>query len=390
MKPLKPQARTELLYKLGRADVRRQILLVTPEIFVGLADDIIKLAKLQNVSLMYDEVGMFKQAGTSRVRAGRRMPAVMRSVVGMTATAVSDDFAALYAQFLCIDGGKTFGTSQEAFLAAYFNPPPPYREHAPWTIMADGAERLAKAIEPSTAMLVDRKSELPTLNYHRIWFDLEPETREAYEDMAAYGILLDSRGEVMAEAQNAGVQNIIMRSITSGAIYNDAGYIELSNERVNLTAGLVDEVLTSDRDRVIVTYELRADRDRFLDLARDDEHFPAVTTMNDKCWKQTWQERGGVLLMHPKSGGHGLQLEAMCNKVIWMALPWSRDVFDQLIGRVWRFGQTQEVDCYYVSATNTVDTHIWARLEDKAMFEILLRQHIQHFVNCADHRHRKA
>ena len=367
----------------------QKLLFFTPDIMVNHASQILRLLKHSNTCVLYDEIGMFKQAGTSRVRAARRFPQHAKDIVGMTATAVADDYAALYAQFLCIDGGATFGGSQQNFLSTYFEPPPPYREHAPWTVKRDGPRMLAAAIRPKTCLLEDRKGELPKLVYTPVTFELTPRTREAYEDMTAYGLLLDKNGDEIAMAANPGVQYSLMRQLTSGVIYKDEGYLEFSHERIDITVGLVDCVLKHPSDRVIVTYELRADRDRFIELAKEAPGFPPITTFDTPHWKDAWQARGGVLLMHPKSGGHGLQLEQMCHKVIWMALPWSRDAFDQLIGRVWRFGQTHEVQCYMVSAVDTVDDYVYTRLENKAEYEKLLRQHINSIREAADNVRRE-
>ena len=50
---------------------------------------------------------------------------------------------------------------------------------------------------------------------------------------------------------------------------------------------------------------------------------------------------GDVPLMfgHPKSIGHGLNLQGAGNRVIWHTLPWDFEDYDQFIRRVYRQGQ---------------------------------------------------
>ena len=50
-----------------------------------------------------------------------------------------------------------------------------------------------------------------------------------------------------------------------------------------------------------------------------------------------------VLLCHPASIGHGVNLQHGGHNIIWYALPWSLDSFKQLNGRLIRIGQTKGV-----------------------------------------------
>ena len=45
-------------------------------------------------------------------------------------------------------------------------------------------------------------------------------------------------------------------------------------------------------------------------------------------------------LLHPASGGHGLNLQEGGSTVIWYGLTWSLELYQQLNARLWRQGQS--------------------------------------------------
>ena len=72
-----------------------------------------------------------------------------------------------------------------------------------------------------------------------------------------------------------------------------------------------------------------------------------------------------LLLAHPKSAGHGLNLQHGGSKIIFLSLPWSLELYEQTIGRLHRSGQRHDVWCYVMVANKTVDEKIWTALHDK-------------------------
>jgi SNF2 family DNA or RNA helicase len=82
-----------------------------------------------------------------------------------------------------------------------------------------------------------------------------------------------------------------------------------------------------------------------------------------------------MLLIHPKSAGHGLNLQFGGCNMIFLSLPWSLELFEQTVGRVHRGGQTRDVWCYLLICNKTVDERIWDALQDKrAISDIALEE----------------
>ena len=82
-----------------------------------------------------------------------------------------------------------------------------------------------------------------------------------------------------------------------------------------------------------------------------------------------------LLLVHPKSAGHGLNLQFGGSKMVFLSLPWSLDRYEQTIGRLHRSGQKSAVYCYVLLTDKTVDERIFASLHDKrAISDIALEE----------------
>jgi SNF2 family DNA or RNA helicase len=73
-----------------------------------------------------------------------------------------------------------------------------------------------------------------------------------------------------------------------------------------------------------------------------------------------------VLLAHPTSVAHGLNLQAGGNAVAWFSLTWNLEEFDQFNARVWRQGQTKPVTFHYIVAVDTIDGDVLDALRHKA------------------------
>ena len=69
--------------------------------------------------------------------------------------------------------------------------------------------------------------------------------------------------------------------------------------------------------------------------------------------------------MHPKSAGHGLNLQAGGSRIVFFSLPWSLELYEQTIGRLHRSGQRHAVWVYVLSAPGTIDDKILTALRDK-------------------------
>ena len=102
------------------------------------------------------------------------------------------------------------------------------------------------------------------------------------------------------------------------------------------------------------------------ELAELKRRYPKSVTLDDKDAITRWNDgKIEMLLVHPKSAGHGLNLQHGGSKIVFLSLPWSLELYEQTIGRLHRSGQAHDVWCYVMLTNKTVDERIWAALHDK-------------------------
>lgn len=72
-----------------------------------------------------------------------------------------------------------------------------------------------------------------------------------------------------------------------------------------------------------------------------------------------------LLLVHPQSAGHGLNLQDGGNIIVWYGLPWSLELYQQANARLHRQGQTRAVIIHHLMIEGTVDERVYQSLQQK-------------------------
>jgi SNF2 family DNA or RNA helicase len=123
------------------------------------------------------------------------------------------------------------------------------------------------------------------------------------------------------------------------------------------TEALVDLVEQLQGTPLLVAYEFQHDLERIQRVFKDA---PCLTGMTgpklDRVIDAFNRGEIPVLLAHPMSAGHGLNLQEACHHVCYYGLGWDLDTFHQLYKRVWRQGQpSNRVFVHRILADNTLD-----------------------------------
>ena len=66
-----------------------------------------------------------------------------------------------------------------------------------------------------------------------------------------------------------------------------------------------------------------------------------------------------MLLAHPASAGHGLNLQFGGNVIVWFSLTWSLEFYQQANKRLHRSGQNKSVIIHHLIAKNTIDETVF-------------------------------
>lgn len=303
-------------------------------------------------AVVFDELTRLKNASGKRFKALNK---VMDMPIrwGLTGSFTSNGLEDTFGQCKIIDP-RLLGRSKGAFLQEYFwlsNP-----DYHIWEPREGSLEKVMARIKPATFLLEakDYADTLPPL--HMVELRCELEDRKPYEDMKKDFVSLG------AVAVNAGVVTGKLQQLANGFVYTPAP-VWFSHHKFDLLEELLSE---NQRAPTLVWYWFE---EELAELKRRYPHAVEVEG-NIEAWNAG---KVSLMLAHPASAGHGINLQGQ-NKMVFLTLPWSLELFEQAVGRLHRGGQKQEVWCYVLLTNGTVDDKVWAALKSKADMSILAKQ----------------
>ena len=175
-------------------------------------------------------------------------------------------------------------------------------------------------------------------------------------------------------AVSAGVLAGKLAQMANGAVYDDERVVHLIHD-AKLDA--LEEILDQGESVLCLTSYKH-------DQARIIKRFPHAVVFAGEASLKAWQlGQVPLMLMHPASGGHGVDgLQLGGNVIVWFGLPFSLDLYEQANARLHRSGQSTGVVVHHLVALKTIDERIMQVLSSKgdmqqglldAVFEIKRR-----------------
>ena len=297
--------------------------------------------------VVFDELTRLKNPSGARFKA---LAKVLDCKVrwGLTGSFTSNGLEDVFGQCKMISKAL-LGRSKGAFQQQYF-----YlvnREHNDWAPRPGALELVMERIKPATFVLEpgEYKDKLPPLHTVEVRMDLPD--RKPYEDMKKDFVARFP--SATAVAVNAAVVTQKLSQMAAGFVYTPEP-VWFSKHKFDR----LDELLAENQQaNTIVFYNFI---EELHELQRRFAHARTVDSIDD--WNAG---RVRLLCLHPKSAGHGLNLQHGGHHIVWLSLPWSLELFEQANGRLHRSGQLHAVWCYVMLTNQTVDEKIWAALHDK-------------------------
>ena len=273
---------------------------------------------------------------------------------GLTGSFTTNGLEDVFGQTKIIDQ-QLLGRSKGAFMQTYFYERK--RGHfSEWTPRPGALEAVMQRMKTHTFVLDAGvyTNTLPPLHTVHVPVSMD---MSHYETMRKDFVLEFS--DEMAIAQNAAVVTQKLQQLAAGFVYGSEARW-LSSHKLDAIEDIISE---NQRAPTIVWYQYIAEKDALT------KRFPQARTVDEPGIIDAWnQGTVEILLAHPASAGHGLNLQDGGCRMIWMSLPWSAELYEQAVGRLHRSGQRHDVWCYIVQTTGTVDERIWSALQDKRSF----------------------
>jgi len=124
---------------------------------------------------------------------------------------------------------------------------------------------------------------------------------------------------------------------------------------------LADIVEDNSGENILVAYNYKTD------LERLKKKFPKAVVMDKAGLAVARWNRGEIkmLLAHPASAGHGLNLQKGGSLIVWFGLTWSLECYQQFNARLHRQGQTKPCRIVHIVANDCIDERVLKTLSDK-------------------------
>lgn len=308
-------------------------------------------------AVIIDEASSFKNASSQRFKALKKILPYTEYFVELTGTPSPNGLLDLWAQMYLIDFGQTLGRTMTAYKQRFFQQD--YMGYN-WTPKEGAAEQIYKLVAPYVlSMSAEDYLELPERIDIVESVPLPPKTLSAYQHFEKTLLAELEDGQEIEAISAAALANKLLQW-ANGAVYTDTNgnWAEVHNAKLDALEEIVEQ---NPGENILVAYNYKSD------LARLKKRFPKAIVLDKSAETVAKWNRGEIpmLLAHPASAGHGINLQAGGALAVWFGLCWSLENYLQFNARLHRQGQQRPVRIVHLAAKDTIDERVMMVLASK-------------------------
>lgn len=303
--------------------------------------------------VVIDESSSFKNSSTKRFKALKKVAPLVDYWVNLSATPSPNSLLELWPQAYFIDFGESLGKTMTGFKQRFFNSD--YMGYS-WEPKEGSADKIRQLMKPySISMKASDHLDIVEPVTINIAVDLPKAVTAQYEELEN-DLVLDLESDSIEIANAAALANKLLQ-VCNGAIYTEESHEVLHDEKLEALAELIEQ---NPNENIFLAYNFKTDAERIL------KRFPQAVKMEGDKTVTDWNNgKIKLLIAHPASCGHGLNLQKGGSMVVWFGLTWSLELYLQLNGRIYRQGQTQLVRFVHLITKGTIEERVLEVLESK-------------------------
>ena len=315
-------------------------------------------------AVVFDELSKMKSPGATRFRRLRKPIRNIPIRIGLTGTPVGNHLMDIWGEMFMVADEKPLGPTFSEFLVHYFVPVARKNNVViKWAARPGAANEIHRRIKPWAFTLPPSAPvPMPTLHTNLIEVPLPARVEEQAKELARDLITQLANGMDL-ETFSSTTAAMKVRQMVGGAVYTDAGKWEtVHGAKMQALEELVGEL---QGQPLMVCYWFKHEAERLM------AHFKGVArTLSTAADIDAWNAgRVEMLLVHPASAGHGLNLQHGGHNLCWYTLPWSLEMLKQTRGRLVRTGQPSPFVTEHVLHAGSLDEVVWSALERKRVTE---------------------
>jgi len=298
--------------------------------------------------VVIDENRGVKDRASKTWKAFKRVRDQIQRLYLLTGTPTPNGLLELWAQVSLLDRGQRLGRSLTAYRDRWFQPDKRNGMVVYTWKLRPGAEQEIHEAVSDVMLSLDSDARMPERidNIVPVAFDMR-RYRELERTLVSGAVTAPSAGVLAGK----------LAQMANGAVYDDVGGVEhVHDAKLEALREIVEQ-----GEPVLCLTTFRHD------TARIRHAFPQAREFDGERSLRDWQAgKVPLLLMHPASGGHGVDGLQLGGRVaVWWGLPFSLDLYEQANARLHRPGQSRGVVIHHLVAQGTIDERVMAVLAAK-------------------------
>jgi len=300
--------------------------------------------------IVIDELSSFKSSSAIRFKSLKLVRPKALRVVGLTGTPAPNGLIDLWAQIYLLDMGKRLGKFVTDFRDRFFIKK--MHKYIPRKGSAENIQALISDI--CISMKAEDYLDLPKSIEKIMRVNLSPAEKARYDAFEEERVL--EIGEIEnITAVNSAALSTKLQQYANGAVYDEnKDYHVVHDAKLEALEELVE---SANGEPVLVAYSYQHDCERIMQRLKAYKPVKLAGPQTIKDWNAG---KIPVMLLHPASGGHGLNLQFGGHILVWFGHTWNLEWFQQLNCRLDRQGQQLPVIINRIVVTGTIDEDIVA------------------------------
>lgn len=349
---------------LGTQKQRIEALKAEADVYVINRENVKWLVDLYGVkwpfdTVVIDELSSFKSNTSQRFKALRKVTPLMQRVIGLTGTPTPNGYLDLWPQMYLLDRGERLGKTLGGYRERYFTPG---RRNGytvfDWNLKENADQAIQRKISDiCVSMKAEDYLDLPERINNNVYVRMDTKADALYRELEKNLILQVDDDQITALTAATLTQKLLQ--LANGSVYNsDGGITHIHDGKLEA----LEEILEFNEEPVLVFYSFKHDYSRLMERFQGLKPRTLETSEDIKDWNDG---KIRLLLAHPASVGHGLNIQAGGHIIVWFGLTWSLELYQQANARLDRQGQTKNVIVHHLITSGSVDEDVMKALERK-------------------------
>ncbi|MDA3808628.1 MAG: DEAD/DEAH box helicase [Thiomicrorhabdus sp.] len=373
--------------KLNNIGLKRQLYIINFEGIQWLFETLKQLFKVTKKlpfrTVIIDEGSFIKSASTKRFKVLRNLVQVFHNKLILSGTPAPNSLLDLWSQYFFLDEGERLEKAYYKYRQLYFYPLD-YKQFT-WAIRSQEHQDIIHnkiaditfRIDPGDAGYKSKAT------YNTIKLTMPEKVMEGYKELEKKFFLKLEASDI--EAFNSASLAMKLRQYIQGGIYTEDASVGSKRawaliHRIKVEQ-LKEMMEIADGEPMLCPIQFKFE----LEILRDA--FPGVPAIVggvplalSTSYIRQWNERKiPLLICHPKSLSHSINMQYGGHTIVWYGLTWSSEQYQQLNARVDRQGQEHKVTIHHLVMQRTTDIAVMRALKAKIKGQNMLLDFIKQY-----------